>query len=225
MTRIHQNTIEQPGPAWASGRAWVVLLIVTILGLAADLASKRIAFATVADVPVHIDRARVLATDPGRLGRLLPHVEPVSAIPNVLDFTLVLNPGAVFGIGAGRRWFFMVFTLLAIGFGLWMFGMWTTRRSHSAHVAIGLLLAGGLGNLYDRIAFACVRDFIHPLPGLMLPFGWRWPITGEREVWPYVSNVADALLIVGIAILMIHSLRSPKHEQRDDQPASGTDSD
>jgi lipoprotein signal peptidase len=83
-----------------------------------------------------------------------------------------------------------------------MFGWWTGPRDRAAHVAIGLLISGGLGNLYDRLVYTCVRDFIHPLPGVNLPFGWRMP-HGDREIWPYVSNIADLWLIIGIGTLMI----------------------
>lgn len=191
---------------WRSRRAWVVLLATLILGLAVDLATKYAAFRHVPDVPVRVVREEVLAAS--SLGRLVPD-DKVVVIPSLLEFKLVLNPGAVFGMGAGRRWFFVAFTAVAVGFGLWMFRRWTRPREHAAHAAIGLLLAGGLGNLYDRVVYACVRDFIHPLPGVNLPFGWRYP-WGGRELWPYVSNVADLFLLVGIGILIVHTWRGDK---------------
>jgi signal peptidase II len=136
----------------------------------------------------------------------------VTIIPNLLDLTLVLNPGAVFGIGAGKRWFFIPFTAAALGLALWMFATWTRPRDYMAHAAIGLLISGGLGNLHDRIAFACVRDFLHPLPGAVLPFGWTMPMSGSRELWPYVSNFADLWLLVGIGMLMWYLWRTPKKQ-------------
>ena len=87
-----------------------------------------------------------------------------------------------------------------------------------AHVALALLIAGGLGNLYDRVLFACVRDFIHPLPGVTLPFGIRWP-GGSREVWPYVSNVADLFLLLGIGALLVYSWRKPDERTTPPEPA------
>lgn len=203
-------------PAYRSVRAWVILGIVTLLGLITDLASKSIAFAQVAGIPVGIDRDAVLQST--RLDLLIPTHEPVVAIPNLLEFTLVLNPGAVFGVGAGRRWFFVVFTILALAFATLIFGLWTRARDTWAHVAIGLIAAGGLGNLYDRLQFACVRDFIHPLPGLKLPFGITWP-GGSNEVWPYVSNVADLYLIIGIGILLLINWSRPKHAGEKPAPA------
>lgn len=199
-----------------SRRAWLRLLVLALLGLGADLASKHLAFARIADVPVTVTRPEVLAAD--RLGDLVPPHRPVTVIPHALELTLVLNEGAVFGMAAGQRWFFVAFTLVAMGFCLWMFASWTGARDRWAHAAIALVLAGGIGNLYDRLRFACVRDFLHFLPGVELPFGLAWP-GGEREVWPYVSNVADAELILGIAMLMWFSLRAPRHAPADDRPA------
>jgi len=186
-------------------------LVVLVLGLVADLASKEIAFRTIADEPVKITREDVLASpDPNR--ELIPRHRPVTVVPKVLDFTLVLNQGAVFGMGAGKRWLFIMFTVGAIGLGLWMFGAWTRHRDWVAHVSLGLLLSGGLGNLYDRLQFACVRDFIHPLPAVTI---------GSWEVWPYVSNVADALLIIGIVGLMWHLWRADQPRQVEEKEITG----
>lgn len=196
-------------PSLRSTSAWAILLITTLLALAADLGSKHLAFLHIAGQPVHVDRAEVLATGPGRLQQLIPQHTPRVVIPHLLNLELVLNAGAVFGAGQGRRWLFIGFTFVALAFALWMFARWTAQRDHLSHACIGLIIAGGLGNLHDRIRFACVRDFLHPLPTARLPFGWRWP-NGEPALWPYVSNIADAFLIVGIGALMLRLWRSPK---------------
>lgn len=194
-------------PGRPGRKAWLLLLLVVVLGTVVDLASKTIAFNTLADAPVAIDRAEVVnATE---LQALIPRHEPTTIIPSVLDLQLVLNPGAVFGIGAGKRVFFIVATTLAIGFALWMFVRWTGPRDRLAHAAIGLVIAGGLGNLYDRLRFACVRDFLHPLPNVHYPFGIQTPWSG-REVWPYVSNLADLWLIIGVAVLVVFLWRGPR---------------
>lgn len=197
-----------------SPAAWILLVIVAALGTASDLWTKHWAFENVAREPVIIDRERVLAARHG-LGAMTPP-DKMRIIPGVLDFTLVLNPGAVFGIGARQRVFFVTFTGAAIGFALWVFARWTGPRDRLAHAGLGLLLAGGLGNLYDRLVYACVRDFIHPLPGVRLPFGIKWP-NGSAEIWPWVSNVADAYLIVGIGLVLWHSWRGGRegHEARE----------
>ncbi len=195
-----------PDRAGASGRAWFVLLTVLALALAADLASKWLAFQRVAGQAVATNRADVLAAGPENLWTLIPRHEAVVVAPKVLNLTLVYNPGAVFGIGGGQRWFFVAFTLVAVAVGLLVFARGTGRRDHASHAALALILAGGLGNLYDRLIYACVRDFLHPLPGVDLPFSLRWP-GGSREAWPWVSNLADLWLIIGVGVLILLSLR------------------
>lgn len=196
--------------AGRSAGSWVWLVVVVLVGLGADLGTKSWAFARIADQPVTLTRSAVLGAD--HLGDLLPPHQPVVVIPGVLELTLVLNPGAVFGLGAGARWFFIAFTAVAIAFLLWMFARLTRPRDWFAHAAIGLLIAGGLGNLYDRLVFACVRDFLHPLPHTMIP-------GTDRPLWPYVSNVADAYLIIGIIGLLVLSWRSPNAHRADPEQA------
>src|SRR4051812_17137468 len=97
-SRVH-DAIRSP-------RAWVLLLSVTALGVATDLFSKWLAFAKIAGTPVRISREAVLeAAAHGRsLNSLIPPHDPITVVPHLLNLTLVLNPGAVFGIGAGHRW-------------------------------------------------------------------------------------------------------------------------
>ncbi|MEZ6244316.1 MAG: signal peptidase II [Phycisphaerales bacterium] len=211
---------EPPRRAGSSAGAWALLLACTAVALALDLWTKSLAFAQVAGAPVHVRRADVLSGVP--LDALVRDHHPVKVIPSVLEFTLVLNPGAVFGIGAGQRWFFILFTMVALVFAMVVFARWTTSRDRAAHIALALLIAGGLGNLYDRIVYACVRDFIHPLPGVKLPFGIAWP-SGSGDVWPYVSNVADLFLLVGIGALLVCSWRgssASKHRARSEPGAA-----
>ncbi|MBL0871737.1 MAG: signal peptidase II [Phycisphaerales bacterium] len=205
--------------ASSSPKAWAALMITVVLGVLIDLSSKHLAFERVAGRPVVIDREdvlRIMSTGSGTrglgLGALIPRHEPVQVVPSLLDFTLVLNPGAVFGIGAGQRIFFIAFTGAAVAFALYVFTKWTRPRDRAAHIALGLLVSGGLGNLYDRLVYACVRDFIHPLPGLQFPFGLA-PF-GSREVWPWVSNIADLFLLIGIVMLALFLLKRDKAMRR-----------
>lgn len=222
--------------AWRSRRAWAVLIVTAVAALAADLATKHLAFAHLADDPVVIQRDQIVAKM--RAGLPLNHPEPITelreqgappelwqpvvprhpptiVVPHVLEFKLVLNAGAVFGSGQGRRWLFVGFTVIAMGFCAYLFAAWSRPRDHLAHASIALVAGGGLGNLYDRLVFGCVRDFLHPLPGVNWPFGWQ--ILGRRDIWPYVSNVADAFLLIGIAVLLIKLWRTGHPETKPSQ--------
>lgn len=204
--------------AWRSPKSWAVLLLVLIFGLALDIGTKYWSFANVAPHPVHLDRDEIL--DGHNPTANLPGKEVLPA--GLLDFRLVLNEGAVFGIGGGKRVFFIGFTVVALAAGLIIFARFTNNRSTLAHAGIGLILAGGLGNLYDRIVYGVVRDFLHMFPGWHLPFGWTWPrwFGGSPEIFPWVFNVADVMLLAGMAALMIHIHRVENQRKRKEEEAA-----
>ena len=211
------SNAEQPAslpfgelPAWRSPAAWTALLAAFAVGLSIDLWSKYWAFRTVAGYPVELDRERVLG-DPSFF---VPHHPRVEALPfDLLDFRLVLNHGAVFGIGQQKRGLFIVFTVVATIAALLLFARGTRVRMRWSHVAIGCILAGGIGNLYDRIFYGAVRDFLHMLPYWELPGGWRWPGNATAEVFPWVFNVADVLLLAGMAIFVLSSFAEDRRQR------------
>lgn len=191
-------------PAWRSVRAWSTLLAVVAIALLLDLGMKTWSFATVAGKPVILDREMLLA-DPS--DDPIPYHEGIRVLPwRLLDLHLVLNRGAVFGIGPDRRGFLVAFTILALAAATYLFAFRTTRKQTLAHIAIGLVVAGGVGNLYDRIIYSRVRDFLHMLPDWHLPFGWRYPafLGGGDEVFPWVFNLADVMLLTGMGLLLLH---------------------
>ena len=194
--------------AYRSVQAWLVLLTVLTVGLAVDLGLKRWSFENIANQPVVLDRQQLLRNPYWRI----PRHEPVTVVPRVLELHLVENRGAVFGIGADQRIFFIVFTVCALIAALVVFARWTTSDSRMAHVALGLVLAGGVGNLYDRVQFSVVRDFLHLFPGWTLPFGWRWG-GHSNEIFPWVFNVADVMLLTGMALLMLHMNRRDRRRR------------
>ncbi len=187
--------------------------------LGADLASKYAAFAWVGDRPVTLvrdwqavedwwingDHTRlvVVSDDPhGELAQMPARV----LMPSVLNLKLHTNTGAVFGLGAGKRRVFVGVSIVAVFVLLWLF--WhSPGNARLYHVALALVMAGALGNLYDRVVYGAVRDMLHMLPGVDLPLGLRWPgqggLTGSTEVWPWVFNIADVSLLAGVAGVMI----------------------
>lgn len=156
-------------------RAWGTMVIVFAVALSADLWSKSWAFRNVAGKPV------VLVYEEARNPDFRPpYHNPMQVVPgDLLDFSLVVNHGAVFGIGQNRRSVFVAFTLIAVAVAVWIFGWWTRAGSWAAHLGIGLVLAGGIGNLHDRLVYGAVRDFLHMFPRWNLPFGWA--LAGRRQ--------------------------------------------
>ena len=209
---IHSTTARFEGrPSWRSLRAWCTLLIVFALGLGVDLWTKSWSFQTVAGHPVSLVYEEIV----GNPGYRLPYHEGVKALPaDLLDYRLVLNSGAVFGIGQNKRIVFVIFTLVAITVALSVFARWTRDKATVSHIAIGLILAGGVGNLYDRVMYGAVRDFLHIFPRWNLPFGWRWPGNATTEVFPWIFNIADVSLLAGMALLLIYVHRRDHLERK-----------
>lgn len=145
----------------------------------------------------------------GGMARIEGHMQPqeprsVQFIPGWLHFDVTANPGAVFGIGAGQRALFIAVSIAAIAFIFYLFA--TSGRQRLYQVILGMLLAGVLGNLYDRLMFGYVRDMIHALP--------RWP-----GVFPWIFNVADSLLCTGVFLMIVYSFfHNPEHA-KEPQPA------
>jgi signal peptidase II len=132
---------------------------------------------------------------------------PVRLIPNWLHFTYTENPGAVFGLGQGKRFLFIAVSVGAIGFLTYLYALSAGRRFYQ--FLLGMLLAGVLGNLYDRIVYGHVRDMIHALPGIYWPDVIARFLPAElasNSVFPWVFNVADALLCVGVFLMIVYSL-------------------
>lgn len=149
---------------------------------------------------------------------------PAELVPQWLQFTYVENHGAVFGIGQGRRWLFVVVSILAIGFLTYLFALSAGRKFYQ--FLLGVLLAGVLGNMYDRVVFGYVRDMIHALPGFSWPQWMRSflpPAMANGGVFPWVFNVADMLLCVGVFLMIVYSFIHRPVENAKLSPQPSTD--
>jgi signal peptidase II len=132
-------------------------------------------------------------------------------IPHWLHFKLTANYGAVFGIGQGQRLIFLAFSMGAILFLVYLFR--ASGRQRFYQVVLGMLLAGVVGNMYDRTRFGYVRDMIYALPGR------TWP-GSEREIFPWIFNVADSLLCVGVGLMLIYSFFAPRGNTGQEEQAN-----
>lgn len=118
----------------------------------------------------------------------------IEVIDGFLAFEGTWNPGITWGIAEGQTILILTLTICAtIGLLVWFLG----TRSHSRllHFGLALILAGAVGNLYDRIRWHEVRDFIL----MYLRMG------GDELKWPNY-NVADAGIVVGVSFIIWDSL-------------------
>lgn len=183
----------------------VVFLSIVVTMLAADLVVKSISFERVAGAPV------VLTDENSADPEVVPPHPPINLVPYVLSLKLTVNRGAVFGIGQGQKWMFIIISLIAVGvIGRVFWKSESNRRWF--HVCLALILSGALGNLYDRMLFGAVRDMLWLFPDVKLPFGWTWG-NGSDEIYPWIFNIADVALVVGVTVMIFVMWRYDKQKQ------------
>lgn len=116
-------------------------------------------------------------------GHFLPG-ESLVLVPKLLHLTLVLNPGAAFGLLAGRTWVF-VGTACIVTVGVVYAQFRVAREQILIRLALGMIGGGALGNLYDRVTLGTVVDYV------------------DVRLWPYVFNFADSMIVIGVGLLLI----------------------
>lgn len=124
-------------------------------------------------------------------------------------FETSLNEGALFGFGQGFWIVFSILSALAIGAILyWLFYV-GFARDLLLTISLGLITAGILGNLYDRLGLPGLRwDYdsplhrigepVHAVRDWILVYIGRWP-------WP-TFNIADSMLVCGAILLVWREL-------------------
>ncbi|MGB8477260.1 MAG: signal peptidase II [Acidobacteriaceae bacterium] len=147
--------------------------------------------------------AAVIVAD--RLSKLwiLHHIisgQEITIIPRFFHLSHVYNNGAAFSLFSDTpspekvRWMLIGFSLIAIAIVLVVF-LKAGRRVNPTSVALALVLGGAIGNLYDRLAYRYVIDFL-----AFNLFGYHYPD----------FNVADSCIVIGAALLLIEVFRAPK---------------
>ena len=151
---------------------WILFLGVALAGAAFDLGTKQFVFS--------------------RMVR--GQVRPV--INNFLEIQLTHNTGALWGLGGNIQHSSLIFAGLSIVAGLailyWLF-VRGAARDWWLTLALGLVMAGAIGNCYDRLVFGYVRDFVH------------FHIDPVFDC--AIFNFADNMLLIGAGLLMILAFR------------------
>ena len=114
-------------------------------------------------------------------------------------FNLVLahNYGAAFSFladsGGWQRYFFAAIAIVAVVVCLKL--MISHAREKLFCLALALILGGAIGNLFDRIIYGYVIDFLDFYYGY-----WHWP----------AFNIADSAIVLGAGLLIVDSFLRPR---------------
>ncbi|MHC4607019.1 MAG: signal peptidase II [Planctomycetota bacterium] len=152
----------------------IAFFSVALAGALLDLLSKHLAFSNV----------------PGRpnTGR------EVTVIEGLFSFGKTTNTGIIFGWGQEWGTIFLVVSIAAVPLITFLYLRWKLP-TWTVSVALGLILAGTLGNLYDRLMDGAVRDFIK----------FYLIADGMEKTFP-LFNLADSCICVGVGILSVEMM-------------------
>ena len=181
------------------GRAGLTVVASGLATVAADTTERPRSFATLW-VPLTFVTAPIVALDQWSKLYVRSHFhldQSHPIVPNWLDLTYTLNPGAAFSLFATmppgfRSVFFIALSCVATVVLIALMARRTTTMLSS--IAFALVLAGTIGNLIDRVARGLVIDFIY-----FHHASFSYP----------VFNVADSAITIGVALILILSWLSP----------------
>lgn len=115
----------------------------------------------------------------------------VEVINNFFYFTYTRNTGGAWSMLSGNLAFFIIITLIAIGFFVYFLTDFDIRKRPLYSVGFSLIFGGTLGNFYERLVNHYVTDFFD-----FIIFGYDYPI----------FNVADVCLVIGMIMLIVQLL-------------------
>lgn len=134
---------------------------------------------------------------------------PLWILDNVFGFQTSLNEGGLFGLGQGFVPVLSFLSFLAVGaIVIWFFK--TAHKSRCMSICLGMITGGILGNLYDRLGLHGLKWTEHCYPeeeligqNIYAVRDWILVMIGS---WPWPNfNIADALLVCGVGILLVYS--------------------
>ncbi len=123
----------------------------------------------------------------------------------IFQFTYTENNGISLGLlnatNPVGRWMLVALTgAIAIGVAYWI----GKEKARFDQAALGLVLGGALGNIFDRVRFGYVVDFADLHFGTFRPF--------------LVFNVGDAAISIGVVILLLRAFLTRKEQGEGDKP-------
>ena len=117
--------------------------------------------------------------------------ESIPVIPEFFHLTYVTNDGMAFGINFPFGIY--IFSTISIIFTIFLFWyLWSIKdQGIIIRIGVGLIIAGAIGNLIDRVFLGEVVDFLDFMIG-----NYHW----------YVFNLADSYVTVGMGFILYDSL-------------------
>lgn len=144
------------------------------------------------------------------VGKHIAEGNDIVIVPHYFAISHVMNPGAAFSMftdsphPARTRWLLTAFSLIAAIVVLVVLIRIGRRLSLTA-VSMALVLGGAIGNVWDRIAYGTVVDFLE--------------VHIVRYHWPDF-NLADSAIVIGGILLLIDSIRPRSENQNDTSPST-----
>ena len=122
--------------------------------------------------------------------------DSIKLINNFFYITYTKNNGAAWSILENKRILLLIITV----FALFLINKYMNKDKLSKieNFTYGMIIGGIVGNLFDRVVFGSVIDFLD-----FRIFGYHYPI----------FNLADSFIVIGIILLMIISLKGEYHER------------
>jgi signal peptidase II len=129
--------------------------------------------------------------------------EPVRILGGAVYLQVIRNGGAAFSLATGMTWVLAIVAAAVVVAIIWLAGR---LRSAGWAIGLGLVLAGALGNLTDRVFRAP-----SPLQGHVIDFISVFKPNGDA--WP-IFNVADSCICVGGVLIVLLSLFGRDYDGR-----------
>jgi signal peptidase II len=119
----------------------------------------------------------------------------IVVIKNIFGFSYVENRGAAWGVFQGKVNFLVIITIIIV-IGLIFYLLKYKPRSKVMRISLSLIIGGAIGNMYDRVIYKYVVDYIY--------FHYK-------DVYSFPTfNFADMSVVVGTLLLAICLIRDEK---------------